>query len=183
MRYFQTASSRWLAGAVLLVALLIVISVALSALDPGDDDLLPAGAAEGTVQRYLVALRDDEVDEAYGYVSGSLKETCTLQHFIETTSYQRDRDFSAVVKDTHIADGTYVVEVEITEPNYAPPFGSGGYSFTLQFTLQQEDDAWVFSDPPWPMSWCPEERVAPGPAQSEASNVTLESPLTRGETA
>jgi hypothetical protein len=165
----RSASALWLIVIAAGAAILIVVSVVLNLLaDDRADELLPADTPEGTVQRYLLALSEDEVPAAYDYVGDELKETCTLQHFIQTSSYQRERDFSARLSGTTKIDDGYLVVVEIGEPGFDPPFGQGQYSYTVTFSLAQEDGGWRISEPPWPVNWCPSEREAPAPATAEA---------------
>ncbi len=159
----RSAPSLWLILVGAFAALLVIVSIVLNLVLDNSDDLLPEDTPEGAVQRYLRAIVDDDVSEAYAYVSASLQGTCTLQHFIQTTEYQRSRDLAARVTSTIDVDGKKLVSVEITEPDSGGLFGGGRYSYTVSFTLSLEDGAWQMSEPPWPMSGCPPERDTPVP--------------------
>ena len=129
-------------------------------------------------QQYLQALVDDDYAEAFAYVSETLQD-CTLQHFIQITEFRRERDFSATLgRTTSISDIT-LVTVKITEPSFDIPFGRGENSFDTVFTLAEEEGQWRFSEPPWPMAFCPPERATPEPPKVEPS--AQQAPGTYGE--
>ena len=179
----QSASQWWLISIGVVAAALVIISVIINVVaDDGDADLLPEDTPEGTVQRYLKALAADDPALAFSYISTS-QEGCTLENFIQTTEYRRTQDFSATLTRTTTTDVATLVTVKITESEFDPPFGGGGYDFDSIFTLKQEDGVWRFTEPPWP-SWCPPQREVPLPEvekaptsrlQQDESGVTAES--------
>ena len=139
MNWMQSASSRWLTAIASFAAILIIVSVLVSILsDNRDGDFLPIDTPEGTVQRYLLALTDDDLSAAYGYASTNLKNECPLEHFLDTTKW-REQSFSASLKNTLDFDDRTIVIVEITEPGGNQPFGQGGYSFDTSYTLILEN--------------------------------------------
>ena len=151
----RSSSSTWLIGIGAVAAILIVVSVIINvALDSSGDDLRPADTPEGTVQRYLIALTEDRPEEAFSYVSQT-QQTCTLAHFIDSTSYHRGENFSASLDRVSHDDDSTVVTVRITESFGSSIFDQGRRDFHQLFTLADEDGEWRFMDPPWPMSWCP----------------------------
>jgi hypothetical protein len=157
MLRFQSASTKWLAGIIASAALLIIMAVVINMVsDNRDPDLLSIDTPEGIVQRYLLALNEDESAEAFGYFSASLS-TCTLTQFVEMTSYQRQQNFSASLGKTTTTDKATLVTVSITDRSSGDLFGNNSYSYDVIFTLKQESDGWRFSEPTWPMSWCPDE--------------------------
>lgn len=176
MSWMQSASSRWLAGIGLFAAVLIIVSVLISVL-ANDTDLLPADTPEGAVQRYLQALASDDVPEAYEFVSADLKDRCTLEHFLQTTRYERGRNFSAALSQTTDLGGRMVVSVEITEQGNDGPFGGGQYGFETSFTVTLEEGDWRITEPPWPVNFCPSNedlptRPAIPPATAEVTTPT-----------
>jgi hypothetical protein len=154
----RSASTVWLITVSTIAIVLVLVSVLLNVLlDGKSEDLLPADSPEGTVQRYLRAIADDDVTVAYGYLSSDLQTACTLQHFIQSTEYYRSRDFGARLRDTVEIDETRVVSAEISEPDGGSIFGNRGFDFTTTYTLAIEGGEWRMSEPPWPMGWCPME--------------------------
>ncbi len=164
MNWMRSPSSRWLTVIASFAAILIIVSVLVSNLsDNRNSDLLSADSPEGTVQRYLMALTNDDLSAAYGYATTNLKNECTIEHFIDMTKW-RDQSFSASLKNASVFDDRTIVIVEITEPGGNQPFGRGGYSFDTSFTLMLENGEWRISEAPWPIGWCPSERNIPSPA-------------------
>ncbi len=167
MNWMRSASSRWLTAIALFAAILIIVSVLVSILsDNRKVDFLSINTPEGTVQRYLLALAEDDLSTAYSYASTNLKNECTLEHFLDMTKW-REESFSASLKNTSELDDRTIVTVEITEPSGSQPFGRGGYSFDTSFTLTLENGEWRISKAPWPVGWCPPDRGIPSPATRE----------------
>jgi hypothetical protein len=60
----------WLFGAVTFIIALVVGGIAVALVTTrGGLELLPSDSPEGVVQRYLLAMKDEEYREAYGYLS------------------------------------------------------------------------------------------------------------------
>jgi hypothetical protein len=165
----MSAQSIWLITIAAIAVVLVVVSVLINVLLDGQGELHPGDTPEGAVQRYLRAIADDEVETAYSYLSADLPNSCTLQHFIQSTDYQRSQSFSARLLDTIDADGHTVVSVEITELDESGPFGGGGYDLRMTFTLVEEEGEWRLAEPPWPMAWCPPERETPTPVPTPST--------------
>lgn len=187
MKWMQSASSRWLAAIASFAAVLVIVSVLISILaGNGNSDLLPADTPEGTVQRYLQALADDDVAAAYGYMSADLKDECSLELFLQT-SFWREQNFGAALSRTVNIDGRSIVNVEITEQGNNLPFGQGQYTFTTSFTMALENGEWCIAEPPWPVSWCPPERELQAPTRpgvaipAEGAGAMALPPVRRGE--
>jgi hypothetical protein len=165
MTWMESASSKWLAGIASFVTVLIIVSVLISIFANDGTDLLPADTPEGTVQRYLQALTEDDLIAAYGYISEDVKVDCKLEYFIQTSKYQREQNFGAALTETNNIAGRSIVGVDIIEPGSGAPFGSGRYTFRTSFTLMQEDGEWLITEPPWPVSVCaPYQKLPMSPA-------------------
>ena len=165
-----SASAIWLAAIIASAVLLVVIAVVINLFsDNNSPELLPVDTPEGVVQRYLLALNEQNTTQAFGYISSSLS-TCTLEQFIQTTSYQRDRNFSASLDHTTTTDKSSVISVSITDSGYDAPFGQNRSSYNIVFTLRLETDGWRFSQPPWP-GWCPEQPKPTAEPTREATSL------------
>ena len=165
----QSSSSRWLAGLVAAITLLVVASVIVTLLDRrGGPESLPEGTAQGSVQRYLLAIENGDDREAYGFLSADLLEACDFQHFrdslrgVQPGSGSRDQDLRITLLDAEAVDDAVEVNVRITRFRLDPPFGGNEYSHLERFDLEEIDDAWRFTSPPWPMRRCPDLVPAPG---------------------
>ena len=165
----KTTSARWLAGIAFAVGLLAVVSVVVS-LTTGSTvaELLPENTAEGTVQRYIVAFDEGELDVAYRLLSDELAQSCALPEFRRSQTRFRDTDSRVRLAGTRQLNGTTEVTVDVTNfsgspPFGAPPFDTGERTSTYRYLLEQTDDGWRFVDPPWPYYPCPIIRVTPEP--------------------
>ena len=173
----QTTASRWLAGVAVLTVIVAVVGVTVAFLSRSAElPLLPEGTPEGTVHRFLLAVEQGDNRRAYDYLDSELQETCTYQHFrdsarrFEVEGGRYADDLRVTLEGTESVDGAVEVRVRITRfhvspPSpFSPPFDGGESSHAERFTLEMTDGDWLFVDPPWPMSWCPEagERPSPG---------------------
>ena len=174
----QTASSRWLAGVAVVTVIVAAIGVTAAFLyRSGELPLLPEGTPEGSVHRFLLAIEQGDTRQAYGYLSSPLQETCTYQHFRDSTRWfeaKGDRyagDLRVTLEGTRPVDGEVEVRVRIIRFHFsppsplAPPFDPGESSYGERFTLEMTDREWRFVDPPWPMRRCPESKGKTSPAR------------------
>ena len=159
----QTSSSRWLAGMAIAVAALIVVSIVVVLIDRrGEAEMFPEGTPEGTVQRYLLAVDAREDREAYGYLSAELAERCDFDLFQESArdfqgdGGRGDRDLRVSLIGAEAADETMEVSVRVTRYRADPPFGGDERSSRRRFVLEETNGDWRFTQPPWPLGWCPE---------------------------
>ncbi len=142
----------------------------------GELPLLPEGTPEGTVHRFLLAIEQGDSRRAYDYLSSPLQETCSYQHFRDSTRWfetKGDRypgDLRVTLEGTQPVDGAVEVRVRITRfrvspPSpFSPPFDGGESSHGERFILEMTDGEWRFVDPPWPMRRCPESKGETSPA-------------------
>lgn len=164
----QTLSGRWLVGVAGIVVALIVASVIVAlTTSRGAVAGLSEDTPEGVVQGFLLAIQDRHYSQAQGYLSADLQESCTVDHVRETARWYVERSADrrvSLLGAEPLPDDRVEVRVRVTEVDVSPPFGVSERSFTQRYTLAQEDGAWRFVEPPWPVQWCPgEEKVAPLP--------------------
>ena len=159
-----------------LTVIVAAIGVTLSFLyRSGELPLLPEGTPEGTVHRFLLAVEQGDNRRAYDYLDSELQETCTYQHFrdsnrsFEAKGGRYADDLRVTLEGTESVDGAVEVRVRITRfrvspPSpFSPPFDGGESSHGERFTLEMTDGDWLFVDPPWPMSRCPDAGANPSP--------------------
>ena len=155
----ETISSRWLVAIAAVVAALILVSVVVALVNPrGAGETLPEGTPESVVQRFILALEDDDYSLAHGYLSDELKESCTLEDLRSTTRWSVDEseDYRvALLEKEELSDGRTQVRVRVTEVRVSPPFGVDEYSHQERYVLVREGGEWHLDESPWPMEWCP----------------------------
>ena len=169
----QSASSRWLIVMGGGVVALVVLSVAVALLTGSEATTFAADTPEGTVQRYLKAVEDGELQEAYGYLSVVLQQECAYRDFRSSTRRPDMESRRVTLEDTERVNGEMEVRVRVTQFQVDPPLGSRESSHVQRYLLVEEGGAWRFSEQPWP-TWCPkvaapEPRPTPSPAPTPAT--------------
>ena len=157
----QTLSSRWLVAIAGVVAALIVASVVVALVNPrGAAETLPEDTPEGTVQRFILALQDEDYSLAHSYLSDELKKSCSVegvreaaQFFAEVSQNQSRR--VALLEKEELSGGRTQVRVRVTEVSVSLPFGVNENSHQERYVLVQEAGEWRFAELPWPIDWCP----------------------------
>jgi len=154
----RNTSTYWLIGAALAVVILVGMSMAVALIAKGGEaELKPESTPEGIVQRYLVALDSDHPEDAYNYLSQRLKDACSYQYFRDSTTWLKEQDMRISLAGTQTANDAQEVTVRIRQIYIGRgiPFTPDESSYTQRFLLKQTDSKWMFSEPPWPMSYCP----------------------------
>ncbi|PKB83283.1 MAG: hypothetical protein BZY88_02200 [SAR202 cluster bacterium Io17-Chloro-G9] len=162
------------------LVILIVAAIGVTAAflyRSGELSLLPEGTPEGTVHRFLLAIEQGDSRRAYDYLNPPLQQTCTYEHFRDTIRWfeaKGDRDAGGLrvtLEGTHPIDGTVEVRVRIIRFHFsrpsplAPPFDPGESSYGERFTLEMTGGEWLFIEPPWPMTSCPDSKEKTSPAE------------------
>jgi hypothetical protein len=141
----------WLSVAVTAVIALVAGAVAL-ATTLGGADPLPADSPEGVVQRYLLALENEEYREAYGYLSSDLRRRCSIDAFVARRYWPGGDGDQVTLKKTETFDGRAIVTAEVTRFYSNAPFGASEYSYDRTYQLKLEHGQWRLTGPEW---WCP----------------------------
>lgn len=150
------SSSAWLIGAAAAVVLLVVASVIVALTrDRGGTSFFPEDTPEGVVQRYLQAIKNDDLPAAYGYLNSDLRKACTVQNMRDNTDWFRRQDSRITLDKTQTLELGVMVQVRVTQVHADRPFVPSESSSIYAYYLEKQDGAWRFSQPPWPMSWCP----------------------------
>ena len=154
----RSNSTNWLIGAAVVVVILVATSIAVALIaEDGEPDLKPESTPEGIVQRYLIALDNNHPEDAYDLLSQRLKDACTYQQFRDSTSWLQEQDMRISLAGTVTVGEAQDVQVRIRQIYIRRdiPLTPNESSYTQRFLLKQYDSAWRFSEPPWPMSYCP----------------------------
>jgi hypothetical protein len=129
-----------------LVATLVVLAVQT-------ETEYDASTPEGTVQRYVRALIEDDHRGALAFLDEDLG--CTT----DDLRWSRLSGSTTVrLVGTH-SDGADRAEVDLSVSEYAGPFG-GGYEFPTTIVLERHGGEWSIVEVPWPVYYC--EGEAPG---------------------
>jgi len=103
----------WLIVGVTLLVALVVGAVAIAVVTMrGGERLLAADSPEGVVQRYLLALRREDYQEAHSYLSSYLQTRCPLDRFVSDYYWPyADEDQQVTLEKTQRYDDSAVVRV------------------------------------------------------------------------
>ena len=154
----QTLSSRWLVAIAAVVVALILASVVVALVNPrGVAETLPEDTPEGTVQRFILALQDEDYSRAHTYLSDELKKSCPVERMRDTiwwfSEASRDRRVALLEKED-LSGGRVQIRVRVTEVNVSPPFGVNENSHQERYVLVPEAGEWRFAELPWPVNRC-----------------------------
>ena len=140
------------------LAVLIAVSVLIIVLAAGraaSVQTYPADTPEGTIQRYVQALEDQDYETAYSYFSSEVQSELTEREFTDHTAVfapfpgfaPTERRIS--VDRVEERDDRTAVHVAIEEYFDAGFgfFGPGEYAYQRAIRLTREDEAWKIDQP------------------------------------
>ena len=175
-------SKGWLIGGALFLLALLIASVVVAILEK--EEPLPEGTPEATVQHFVEAVEDDDLQAVYDALSTDLQEECPIEEFFggAPPGELRLRGDRIILEGTRTLDSSAFVTVRITEFHGSGPFGASESSFEQRFSLRKEEGRWRFADYPWPFFRCgpfkpfpeprrealPPERIEPEPTRTPA---------------
>ena len=150
----------------------LVTSIVVAVLK--NEEPLPEGTPEGTVQRYLNAIKSEDFQLAYSFLSEDLMEECSVETLFGGRTHGEERlaDSRITLDRTVAVDGTTFVSVRVTQFFGSGPFGSSESSFEARFTLRKEAGQWRFTDYPWPLFRCGPFKPVPVPPERSATPAT-----------
>ena len=142
----------WLIGGAVALGALLVASIVVALME--ETELLPEGTASAAVQRFLMAVEDEEFELAHGFLTEDLKAECPVDEFFGGT-IRGMRDSRITLEGTRAAGETVFVTVRITEfRRGGGPLGSSESSYEQRYSLRQEGERWQFTEYPWPFFRC-----------------------------
>ena len=169
----------WLIGGAALVAVLLVASIVVALVE--QEEALPEGTPERTLQRFLLAVEDEDFRAAYDLLSAQLKQICAFEEFAGTAYGGKAelRNSRVTLEDTRYLDGTALVIARVTRISSSGPFGTSEWSHDEHYRLILEEGEWRFTEYPWPHYGCTVSRVevpldVPAPSPEHTPTVTVE---------
>ncbi len=147
------SSRRWLVIFACVVGALVVASTVLALITSGKEaDLLPEGTPEGTVQRYLVALQEGELRQAYDYLHfDSSQRIESYDDWLDMVSRGRPAvdmsSWKATLGRASVGEDTASVSVTIETFRPSGPFENPVRSQQINFELVLLEDNWLIASP------------------------------------
>lgn len=175
-------SKAWLIGGAAFVAILLAGSIVVALVQ--QEQPLPEGTPERTVQLFLTSLRGGDLKQAYRYFSEELKEQCDLENFAGSAPWSERllEDTRVAYQDTQDLGGTAVVTARVSRISGGGLFGTSESSHAERFNLVREVGEWRLSQQPWPHFGCNKlepRPVSPGVGAAPPAEETPERTVTR----
>ena len=146
----MNSSRRWLVGFAISIGAVAVIAVALVLLTQGKNvTLLAADTPQGTVQRYLLALQNNDYRQAYTYFSRDTPGMISYNDWLTQNGNPAATKVSwqAALGNTvqNGPDATVTVTIETAYPDGM--MNSSNYSQQIEFFLTGADNSWLITSP------------------------------------
>lgn len=144
------SSRRWLVifGLAIGVIIAVTVTLVLITASPGDETLLPEDTPEGTVQQFLLAVRDGDYLAAESYLSPSVDDKIDFDlrrsrvvGSGEGASWRATLGKSVVKGD----EATVEVTVDVFRPR--GPFENAVSTYRVTFFLNKEETSWRIISP------------------------------------
>ncbi len=162
----RTTSSRWLAGAALIVTLLVAASVVMAVLGRDrEPDLLPEGSPGRVVQDYILAVQREDAHAAHALLSEERRQQCDPDAVSDRAFDLPGGSFSMRLVREEEGDDDALVTIEVTSvdaPQDVPLLGGGVSDHETTYRLVRELGEWRLSHTFWPGWRCP-PRATPTP--------------------
>jgi hypothetical protein len=127
----------------ILVPLLFILVLAQPKAEPADEST-PAGV----VHNYYLAVQQDDIQKAYGYLSAETRGWLSYEQFSAQVS--APRTLGVRIQNERVDDGTARVAVVVTTYLPGGPFSAGEYSTSRTIVLRHQDEVWRISLPQAP---------------------------------
>jgi len=146
-------STRFLLGFGIGIVALLVVTVVLVLTLKGSPALLPADTPEGVVQRFLMAIQDQDYQKAYTYLH--IEERGSVLSFEDW--YQQtfppfrnsnQGSWKATLGKTTRAGNTATAEVFVDVFRPGGPFDNPVQTMTVSYQLTRTSDGWFISERP-----------------------------------
>ena len=147
-------STRWLLGFGVAIGVLVIVAVVLVLTIPAQEVyLLPEDTPEGTVQRYFLALQDEDYLKAYDYVSFPPNERYPYEEWRGPfISSGEKREFKVIMGKSLVKDNEATVDVVVDVYRPGGPFENPVHTQHITFFLKKEGTSWKITSP-WDLWW------------------------------
>jgi hypothetical protein len=148
---FMKTSNRFLLVFGIIIVAIVGIAVTLAVTGGSEPvKLLPGDSPEGTVQRFLMAVKDRDYLKAYGFLAPQTEQVKgdTYENWIRSTQTSRDASsWKASILKSTVRDNSATVEVAVDVFRPDGPLGNPVNTNRVTFILQMEGDRWLISQP------------------------------------
>ena len=135
------------------IFIVVVVAVAVTIVLIGGNQqvkLLPEDSPEGTVQRFLMAVKDQDFAKAYGYLypqSDQLKGNTYDSWIRSAQSYRDSSTWKASIVKSTVRENDATVEVAVDVFRTEGPLANPVNTNRITFLLQKEKGKWMINSP------------------------------------
>lgn len=133
-----------------IVALVVVAVVIVMLADRRQPQQFAAGSPEATVQTYLRAWDDGDLETAYSSFSEAARRRITLDDYVATSRFWRESRGGdvreAVYIDRSTIDGSRATIYLVVETTYGSGLEVNTYRSQREISLELEDGAWRIAE-------------------------------------
>jgi hypothetical protein len=143
-------SSRWLLifGAAIGFLAIVAVVLVLAMPKPENTSLLPEGTPEGTVQRYLLALEDEDYLKAYSYLSFPSDKQMPYDAWKgRAIRYEEKHGVKVTLEKSTVTGSEATVYVTVDIFRASEPFDNPVYTQHVTFFLKEEGTSWKITSP------------------------------------
>lgn len=149
METVSKGKDRFLIAIVVGIVLLVAAAVAVALLRGGTPDYKTEDTAEAVAYNYLLALRLEDYERAYSYLSPTLVHyPANADQFVQDVRSAgwpfnpTQEDVSLTIEQVIPGKTQTIVQVRETRYHQGGPFDSGEYSDTFDVILKNEPSGW-----------------------------------------
>jgi len=144
------SSRRWLAtfGLAIVVLITVTVVLVLTTVSRGDEPLLPEDTAEGTVQRFLLAIRDEDYLAAESYLSPTIDDKIAYDLRRTQVAGSSERPgWKATLGKSAVRNDEATVDVTVNVFRPRGPFENSVRTYRITFYLKKEVTSWKITSP------------------------------------
>jgi len=144
------SSRRWLLAFGLTIGVLVIVTVALvlTMSSRGDEPLLSEDTPEGTVQRFLLAVRDEDYLAADSYLSPTIDDKITYDLWRSRPAGSGEGSgWRATLGKSVVRDDEATVDVMVDVFKLRGPFENSVRTYRITFFLKKEVTSWSITSP------------------------------------
>jgi hypothetical protein len=144
-------SGRFLLGFGIVVVVVVAVAVTLALIGGNEPvKLLPEDSAEGTVQRFLMAVKEQDYAKAYAFLSprSEYLKTSPYDDWVRSMqSRSSNSSWKASIVKSTVRDNDATVEVAVDVFRPDGPLSNPVNTNRVTFVLQKEDGKWMINSP------------------------------------
>ncbi len=144
------SSRRWLFAFGLAIVALVIVTVVLVLItaSPADEPLLAEGTPEGTVQRFLLAVSDQDYLTAESYLSPTIDDEIDYDLWRDRVdTFGEGSGWKATLGKSIVRDDEATVDVTVAVFRPRGPFENSVRTYQVTFFLQKEGTSWRITSP------------------------------------